>query len=128
MGDDIRQANAIERAEEALNGEESTAATHARKEGEDLIAQKDAKSSPAKSAKQSSAQRKKEKPKPNNVRKLRMERMMSKAELARRAGISTLTVDRVERGMNCRMDTRRKIIEALGLKPSDRKMVFPEDD
>ena len=65
---------------------------------------------------------------PNNVRKFRMERMMSKAELARRAGISPLTVDRVERGMNCRMDTKRKILEALGLKPSDRKLVFPEDD
>ena len=65
---------------------------------------------------------------PNNVRKFRMERMMSKAELARRAGISPLTIDRVERGMNCRMDTKRKILEALGLKPSDRKLVFPEDD
>jgi DNA-binding XRE family transcriptional regulator len=60
----------------------------------------------------------------NNVRKLRMERMMSKAELARRAGLSTLTVDRVERGMSCRMDTKRKILEALGLKPQDRVMVF----
>src|SRR5215467_12869225 len=60
----------------------------------------------------------------NNVRKLRMERMMSKAELARRAGLSTLTVDRVEKGMSCRMDTKRKILEALGLKPSDRIMVF----
>jgi DNA-binding XRE family transcriptional regulator len=66
----------------------------------------------------------------NNVRKLRMERMMSKAELARRAGLSTLTVDRVERGMSCRMDTKRKILEALGLKPQDRVMVFGdgEDD
>ena len=60
----------------------------------------------------------------NNVRKIRMERMMSKAELARRAGLSTLTVDRVERGMSCRMDTKRKILEALGLKPQDRVMVF----
>jgi DNA-binding XRE family transcriptional regulator len=67
----------------------------------------------------------------NNVRKLRMERMMSKAELARRAGLSTLTVDRVERGMSCRMDTKRKILEALGLKPQDRVMVFgdaPNED
>ena len=66
----------------------------------------------------------------NNVRKCRMERMMSKAELARRAGISTLTVDRVERGMSCRMDTKRKILEALGLSPQDRTMVFGdvEDD
>jgi DNA-binding XRE family transcriptional regulator len=60
----------------------------------------------------------------NNVRKMRMERMISKAELARRAGLSTLTVDRVERGMSCRMDTKRKILEALGLKPQDRVMVF----
>jgi DNA-binding XRE family transcriptional regulator len=60
----------------------------------------------------------------NNVRKMRMERMMSKAELARRAGLSTLTVDRVERGMPCRMDTKRKILEAMGLAPSDRVMVF----
>ena len=70
--------------------------------------------------------------KKNNVRKLRTERMMSKAELARRSGLSTLTVDRVERGMSCRMDTKRKILEALGLKPQDRVMVFgdahEEDD
>lgn len=64
----------------------------------------------------------------NNVRKIRTERMMSKAELARRAGMSTLTIDRVERGLPCRMDTKRKILEALGLKPSDRLMVFGEED
>lgn len=62
----------------------------------------------------------------NNTRRLRMERMMSKAELARRAGVSTLTIDRIERGMNCRMDTKRKIIEALGLKPADRSLVFSD--
>lgn len=62
------------------------------------------------------------------MRKLRMERMMSKAELARRAGLSTLTVDRVERGMPCRMDTKRKILEALGLTPTDRVAVFGEED
>jgi predicted transcriptional regulator len=54
--------------------------------------------------------------------------MMSKAELARRAGVSTLTIDRVERGLSCRMDTKRKILEALGLKPQDRVMVFGDDD
>ena len=64
----------------------------------------------------------------NRVRKIRTEKMLSKAELARRAGMSTLTIDRVERGMPCRMDTKRKIIEALGLGPSDRVMVFGEDD
>src|SRR5262249_22354755 len=70
----------------------------------------------------------KAKPRKNNLRKLRLERMMSKAELARRAGVSTLTLDRVERGMSCRMDTKRKILEALGLKPSDRVTVFGEDE
>ena len=64
----------------------------------------------------------------NNVRKLRTERMISKAELARRAGLSTLTIDRVEKGFPCRMDTKRKILEALGLTPSDRVAVFGEDD
>jgi DNA-binding XRE family transcriptional regulator len=64
----------------------------------------------------------------NNVRKLRTERMMSKAELARRAGLSTLTIDRVERGEKARMDTKRKILEALGLKPQDRAMVFGDSE
>jgi len=64
----------------------------------------------------------------NNVRKLRTERMMSKAELARRAGLSTLTIDRVEKCMPCRMDTKRKILEALGLTPQDRVAVFGEED
>jgi len=65
---------------------------------------------------------------PNNVRKLRQEAMMSKAELARRARISPLTVDRVEAGCPCRMDTKRKILEALGLSPSARTKVWPDMD
>jgi DNA-binding XRE family transcriptional regulator len=65
---------------------------------------------------------------PNNVRKLRQEAMMSKAELARRAGVSPLTIDRVEAGAPCRMDTKRKILEALGLKPSARTEVWPDID
>jgi DNA-binding XRE family transcriptional regulator len=70
----------------------------------------------------------KPKPRKNNLKKLRLEKMMSKAEMARRAGVSTLTIDRVERGLACRMDTKRKILEALGLKPSDRVTVFGEDE
>ncbi|MGB5372209.1 MAG: helix-turn-helix transcriptional regulator, partial [Polyangiales bacterium] len=62
--------------------------------------------------------------KPNNVRKIRIERMMSKAELARRANLSVLTIDRVEKGFGCRMDTKRKILEALGLRLADRVRVF----
>ncbi len=61
---------------------------------------------------------------PNNVRKLREERLLSKAELARRAGVSVLTIDRIEKGAECRLDTKRKIILALGLKVQDRDKVF----
>jgi len=64
----------------------------------------------------------------NNVRKIREALMMSKAELARKAGLSTLTVDRVEAGKACRLDTKRKILHALGLKVSDRQSVFGAKD
>ena len=50
--------------------------------------------------------------------------MMSKAELARKAGLSTLTIDRIEAGKTCRLDTKRKILHALGLKVSDKESVF----
>ncbi len=76
---------------------------------------------PAKAAKAKPAMQ------PNNVRKLRQAAMMSKAELARRAGVSPLTIDRVESGCPCRMDTKRKILEALGLKPEAREQVFGPD-
>lgn len=60
----------------------------------------------------------------NNVRKIREGLLMSKAELARRAKLSVLTIDRVEKGRACRMDTKRKIILSLGLTLSDRDKVF----
>ncbi|MGH7931497.1 MAG: helix-turn-helix domain-containing protein [Candidatus Binatia bacterium] len=60
----------------------------------------------------------------NNVKKLREAKMISKAEFARGAGISPLTLDRIERGMACRMATKRKITLALGLNMSDRNKVF----
>lgn len=60
----------------------------------------------------------------NKVRLIRETQMMSKAELARKAGLSTLTIDRVEAGKECRLDTKRKILHALGLKVSDRVAVF----
>lgn len=60
----------------------------------------------------------------NNVRKLREDRLLSKAELARRAGVSPLTIDRIESGKPCRMDTKRKIILALGMTIEDKDQVF----
>jgi DNA-binding XRE family transcriptional regulator len=61
---------------------------------------------------------------PNNVKKLREEKMLSKAELARLAGISPLTLDRIEKGKACRMATKRKILLALGLTIDQRGRVF----
>jgi DNA-binding XRE family transcriptional regulator len=60
----------------------------------------------------------------NNVRRLREDMLLTKAELARKAGVSALTVTRVERGAECRVDTKRKIILALGLQPADKERVF----
>jgi DNA-binding XRE family transcriptional regulator len=60
----------------------------------------------------------------NYVKNLREERLMSKAELARKSGLSALTIDRIEAGKACRMDTKRKIILALGLKLEDKNQVF----
>ena len=64
----------------------------------------------------------------NNVKRLREDRLLTKAELARKAGVSTLTIDRVEAGMPCRMDTKRKIILALGMTVAEKDKVFARGD
>ena len=63
----------------------------------------------------------------NIVKKIREEQLMSKAELARKAGVSSLTIDRIEKGKSCRMETKRKIILALGFKLTEKSKVFLED-
>ena len=68
------------------------------------------------------------KPAGNHVRKIREAQLLSKAELARKAGLSPLTIDRIESGYSCRMDTKRKIILALGMKVSEKEQVFDEED
>jgi DNA-binding XRE family transcriptional regulator len=60
----------------------------------------------------------------NSLKVFRESLMMSKAELARDAGVSHLTISRIEQGKPCRMETQRKILLALGLKVSDKKKVF----
>lgn len=63
----------------------------------------------------------------NTVKKIREELLLSKAELARKAGVSPLTIDRIERGKDCRMETKRKIILALGYKLSEKDKLFSND-
>jgi DNA-binding XRE family transcriptional regulator len=62
---------------------------------------------------------------PNRVRELRENRLMTQAQLARKARVALRTIHSVEKGMNCRMDTKRKILLALGLRFEDKDQVFP---
>ncbi len=61
----------------------------------------------------------------NRVRELREDRLMTQAQLARKAKVALRTIHSVEKGMNCRMDTKRKILLALGLRFEDKDQVFP---
>ena len=62
---------------------------------------------------------------PNRVRELRENKLMTQAQLARKAKVALRTIHSVEKGMNCRMDTKRKILLALGLRFEDKDHVFP---
>ena len=63
----------------------------------------------------------------NRVREIREDRLMTQAQLARKAKVALRTIHSVEKGMNCRMDTKRKILLALGLRFEDKELVFPSN-
>jgi len=50
---------------------------------------------------------------------------VSKVELARKAGVSSVTIDRIEKGKPCRLENQRKIVLAIGHKISDKDKIFP---
>jgi DNA-binding XRE family transcriptional regulator len=60
----------------------------------------------------------------NALKTIRESLMISRAELARKADISPFTIARIENGKPCRLETKRKIILALGYKNSDKNKVF----
>jgi len=60
----------------------------------------------------------------NSLKEIRESRLMSKSELAREANVSPITIARIEKGMSCRMETKRKILLALGFGLSDKKKIF----
>ena len=62
----------------------------------------------------------------NKLKETRESLLMSKAELARQANVSPITISRIEKNMPCRMETQRKILEALGLKPADKHKIFED--
>ena len=63
----------------------------------------------------------------NVLKEIRENLLISKAELARKANVSSVTIDRIEKGMSCRMETKRKILLALGYNLSDKEQMFPKD-
>jgi len=63
----------------------------------------------------------------SKLRRYREENLISKAELSRKAGVSPITISRIEEGFPCRIDTKRKILEALGLVVKDKYLVFGEE-
>lgn len=63
----------------------------------------------------------------NSLKVIREQLLMSKAELARKAGVSPLTIDRIENGKSCRMETMRKIILALGYNLEDKDKIFSDN-
>lgn len=62
----------------------------------------------------------------NSLKAIRESILMSKAELARKARVSPITVDRIEKGKSCRLETKRKILLALGYKLSEKNKVFSD--
>ncbi len=62
----------------------------------------------------------------NPLKKIRESLLMSKAELARNANVSPITITRIESGMPCRMETKRKILLALGLSLSEKDKIFKD--
>lgn len=62
----------------------------------------------------------------NRVKETRESLLMSKAELAREARVSPITISRIEQGMACRMETKRKILLALGLKLTEKDKIFKD--
>jgi len=62
----------------------------------------------------------------NRLKKIRESLLMSKSELAREANVSPITITRIEEGKPCRLETKRKILLALGYSLSDSKKIFGE--
>jgi len=63
----------------------------------------------------------------SRLKEFRENNLISKSELARKAGITLVTLDRIEKGYPCRMATKRKILEALGITPESSEKIFPEE-
>jgi DNA-binding XRE family transcriptional regulator len=64
----------------------------------------------------------------NTLKSYREQVLISRTELARKAGLSVQTIERIEKGEGCRLETKRKIILALGLRISEKDKLFGNED
>lgn len=64
----------------------------------------------------------------NSLERYREQILISKAELAKKAGVSPLTIDRIKKSRSCRLETKKKIILALDLKLSEKNKIFGNED
>ncbi len=62
----------------------------------------------------------------NILKEVRESLLMSKAELARKANVSPITISRIENGISCRMETKRKILLALDFNLSEKNKLFKD--
>ena len=63
-----------------------------------------------------------------HLKAIRTRKMITKGELAKSAGLSIPTIERIEKGYDCRPKTMRKILGALGIDLENRHEVFPDDE
>jgi len=64
----------------------------------------------------------------NSLRRYREQILISKAELARKAGLSVVTIASIEKGKRCSLTTQRKILLGLGLGISEKHKIFGNED
>ena len=62
----------------------------------------------------------------NALKEIRESLLMSKAELARKANVSPITISRIEKGIPCRMETKRKTLLALDFNLSEKNKLFKD--
>jgi DNA-binding XRE family transcriptional regulator len=62
----------------------------------------------------------------NKLREARLSAMLTQKELAKKSGVSVRTILEVEKGSNCQMFTKRKLLFGLGLPFERRHEIFPE--
>jgi len=69
---------------------------------------------------------KKTKAPPNRLKHYRVQKLLSRAELANKAGVSIAVIEKIENGKtNPRIATKRKLIAGLGMTVDQAELVFP---